>query len=168
MQKLPRQRRRTLAGPSDLLDAAPPGIVRRQVVEHHLAVTHDDAEQIVEIVGHPSGQASDRLHLLRLMQLPFKRFALGDVVQPDDGADPAPRAVGDRLAAGEQRAGPPLRRDDHHLEVADAVAPERSEQRDLILPHRRLAVGTEQPVVVGPALRRERLERHAVHLALPG
>ena len=39
------------------------------LAEEQLAVAQDDAEQVVEVVGHPAGQPSHRLHLLALAEL---------------------------------------------------------------------------------------------------
>jgi len=51
---------------------------RRQVLQQ-VAVAHDDGEQVVEVVGHPGGQPTHRLHLLRLRQLPLQPLALLDL-----------------------------------------------------------------------------------------
>jgi len=42
----------------------------------HLQATQDHAEHVVKIVGHASGQPSDGLHLLRLLQLSLQQSAL--------------------------------------------------------------------------------------------
>ena len=44
-----------------------------------LAVAADRGEEVVEVVRDPAGEASDRLELLRLVQLLLERLALGDV-----------------------------------------------------------------------------------------
>ena len=64
-----RELRRAAARLPDLLDVLPAGVVGRQVVEHHLAVAEDRAQQIVEVVGDAAGQPAHRFHLLRLAEL---------------------------------------------------------------------------------------------------
>jgi hypothetical protein len=48
----------------------------------------DDLQQVVEIMGHASGQLTDRLHLLRLAELLFETHLIGDIgghANPLDG-----------------------------------------------------------------------------------
>src|SRR2546426_424245 len=44
-------------------------VVRRHLREQDLAVSLDHREEVVEVVGHPPGEPSDRLHLLRVAEL---------------------------------------------------------------------------------------------------
>ena len=52
----------------------------------HLPVPADDSQKIVEVVRHPSGQPSHRLHLLRAPELLFQFMPFGDVMQHCDRA----------------------------------------------------------------------------------
>ena len=45
----------------------------------------DDAEDVVEVVGHAGGQLANRFHLLQLSQLLFELTAFGDVHEDADG-----------------------------------------------------------------------------------
>ncbi len=47
----------------------------RQPIEREAAESQDGREQIVEVVRDAAGEAADRLHLLRFLQLPLDRFA---------------------------------------------------------------------------------------------
>jgi len=62
-----------------------------------LGVTVDDREQVVEIVRDAAGQRAEAFHLLRLAQLVFEFFALGDIF-------PQTEEIRD-LAAGATHAG---------------------------------------------------------------
>src|SRR4029077_10236277 len=44
------------------------------------AIAYDHSNGVVEVVGYSTGQAADRLHFLRLHELPFQKLALGDVL----------------------------------------------------------------------------------------
>ena len=55
-------------GFANLVDVVALGVVRAKVFEQQIAVARDHGQEVVEIVGDPSGQATDRLHLLRLAQ----------------------------------------------------------------------------------------------------
>jgi hypothetical protein len=58
----------------------PPG----ERVEHKFGVSADHQEQVVEIVGHPSGQPSNGIHFLGLLQFRFQSATLGDVAERGD------------------------------------------------------------------------------------
>ena len=62
------------------------GLFRVKFGRHQVAVTHDDGEDVVEIMRHAAGKLADHLHFLRLDELRFKLFAFGDV---NAGADEA-------------------------------------------------------------------------------
>jgi hypothetical protein len=79
-QKLPGQARRALRRFQDLIDLPLEGIAVPQLPQRDLPVAGDDAEQIVEVVGHAAGEASHCLHLLRLHELAFEAHFVGDVV----------------------------------------------------------------------------------------
>ena len=52
---------------------------RRHLLQRQLAIPQDGRQDIIEIVGDPTGQRADGFHLLRLTQLGFEQVALGDV-----------------------------------------------------------------------------------------
>ncbi len=61
-----------------------------QSAQGDLAVTDDDGEQVVEVVGHAAGQLADDLHLLSLAELllqpvPFRQID----PHPDQAGSPA-------------------------------------------------------------------------------
>ena len=67
---------------------------------------HDDAQHIVEIVGDAAGELTERLHLLRLAELAFRRLAAADLVEqlPVGGGQPVARGgEGSEGVAGEAR-----------------------------------------------------------------
>ncbi len=111
-EQLPRQLRGAASGTVDLLHLAPARISGRQPAQEQLAVAVDRRQQVVEVVGHPTGQPAHRLHLLRLAQLLFERALHRHVAQR------AP--VGNHLAlAIEHRGG--------GLEHPAAIAVHRAE-----------------------------------------
>jgi hypothetical protein len=77
LQQLPPAEREQLMGQlrraaprlPDLLDVFPAHVVRRELVQHHLAVAQDRAEQVVEVVRDAARQPAHRLHLERLAEL---------------------------------------------------------------------------------------------------
>ena len=72
----------------DLLQVLPGlGLVDR--LEKHLGVTGDRRQEVVEVVGDPSGQATHRLHLLGLEELLLELLALGHVQEEAEDL-PAP------------------------------------------------------------------------------
>ena len=86
-EQLPRQRRRLLARPLDLLEVLARGVVGVEPLEREHAVAADRGQEVVEVVRDPTGEPSDRLHLLRLTELLLARpqprlraLALGDLV----------------------------------------------------------------------------------------
>src|SRR5690606_5329655 len=50
-----------------------------KLAEQQVAVTVDDRQQVVEIMGNPAGKATHRFHLLRLLELSFEPIAGGNV-----------------------------------------------------------------------------------------
>ena len=62
-----------------------------QAAHHQIQIPDDGSEKIVEIVGNPPGQLSDRIHLSRLPKPRFQRPLLGHVPanaeNPDDLAE---------------------------------------------------------------------------------
>ncbi len=66
-------------------------------------VAEDGGEQVVEVVGDTAGEGPDRLHLLRLEELPLQAGALAAVHQQQQAA-----------------ANPPLAADPHRVEIEDA------------------------------------------------
>ena len=82
-KQLPRQVRRALGGPRDLLRRAGQfgGQSRAGLQNGNAALNH--GQQIVEVMGHPAGEPSDGLHLLRLAELLPKLPALGHVTRID-------------------------------------------------------------------------------------
>ncbi len=55
-----------------------------QFADQQVAVEHHPGEQIVEVVGHASNQAADRLQPLRFPQLPLRLLLPADVPCADD------------------------------------------------------------------------------------
>ncbi len=62
-------------------------ILRWQRVAGQLGIPADRREQVVEVVGNAPRQPADTLHLLRLEQLCFELFAIGDIVRDPDHPD---------------------------------------------------------------------------------
>ena len=58
----------------------------RELDLQEVRVAEDDQEQVVEVVGDPAGEATDRLQPLRLTQFLLIALALADVA-PDDVDD---------------------------------------------------------------------------------
>ena len=57
---------------ADLFDVVPHRVALGQAREQHLAVAHDDGQDIVEVVRDTAGQSPHGLHLLRVPQLLFR------------------------------------------------------------------------------------------------
>ena len=90
-QQLIGQGARPIGGFENLFGVAAQRIQRGELVEDHPVVAGDDGQHVVEVVRHATGQASHGLHLLRVHQLLFEGFALGDVA---DEGDPEEAVVG--------------------------------------------------------------------------
>ena len=74
----------------DLIHIAAQGMLGGQRIQHQLGVGTDDHQQIVEVMRHASGQSSDGVHLLGLLQLIFQLPPVGDVpIVGDKMRDPA-------------------------------------------------------------------------------
>ena len=65
-----------------------------EIADHH-------RQKIVEVVRQAAGQLADRLHALRMLELPARRLALGHILDDADGAAHA------LIAVVERRAGHP-------------------------------------------------------------
>ena len=70
-----------------MVHIAPKRVIGRHFFLEYAPVADDRGENIVEVVGHATGQLADRLHLLRLQQLLVELLVLGNVeqrcLQPD-------------------------------------------------------------------------------------
>ena len=80
-----------LPGLHDLLHRVAVLIAVGKAVENQLAVTGDDGEQIIEIMGDTARQHADRFHLLRLPELVFQLHPSADIHQ--DGKLCGPAAI---------------------------------------------------------------------------
>src|SRR5450432_3830116 len=78
-QQLTRQGGGPFARLIDFLNILAQRIAWAQRVQRLRAVTVDYGQQIVKVVGYATGQAADRLHLLRLEKLRLEVFAAGDI-----------------------------------------------------------------------------------------
>jgi hypothetical protein len=68
-EELVRQVGRPLGGPRDVLDGRAHRMLRVEASENDVRPPHDDHEQVIEVVGHPAREMSDRFHLARLGEL---------------------------------------------------------------------------------------------------
>src|ERR1700674_1744624 len=78
-QQLPGQRRCALRGIGDFLRRTPQPGIGSDPFEKKLGIAGDHHQQVVEIVGDAPGEASNRLHLLRLTELQLEHAGLGNV-----------------------------------------------------------------------------------------
>jgi hypothetical protein len=89
-QELGRHGRGPLRRPPDMVHVGLDGDRQRGVAPDELGGPEDHAHLVIGFVGHPSGEAPDRLHSLRLAELLVGGAALGDVAgharQPDHPA----------------------------------------------------------------------------------
>ncbi len=102
---------------------------------HQLGVAGDDAQNIVEIVGHAARQPAHGFHLLRLAQPFFQVLLLGDVVQNDEmpagqdiGAETAVAEALDAVVATDPEARASAAGIAHLYPVAFLIAAEEFEQ----------------------------------------
>ena len=72
----------------DLLDAVAGLVVETRGSQQQLAMSHDDAEDVVEVVGDTARQAPDGFHLLSVSELGFQLDALGNISSNAPGANP--------------------------------------------------------------------------------
>ena len=79
----------------DLHDVGKGRVARPRTQQQQVAKADHRGQQIVEIMRDPAGELADRLHLLRLHELSFETFLLGDVDQVQHQA----AAVGVGVAA---------------------------------------------------------------------
>ena len=93
----------------------------RRVDAEHVAVPHDDHQDVVEVMGDASGEPSDRLHLLGLDELLLQVAPLGDVLP---GAEAAEQVAGvirqERIVPGDEPLSS-LPGDDMILVVRDGL-----------------------------------------------
>jgi hypothetical protein len=78
-QELPRKRGSFFGGVLDAFDLITGFGIRLEPVGQKAAVSLDDREQIVEVMGDTSCQSADRLHFLRLAELFLEEMAFGDI-----------------------------------------------------------------------------------------
>ena len=91
---------RPLAGGEDALDVFFERIISFQLHLQQRSVADDGRQDIVEIMGHASGQDADGFHFLRLAQLFFQFLALGNVAHHGQQKDrPATRLIRVRLTS---------------------------------------------------------------------
>ena len=76
--------RRALGRGEDMVHMGPQRFVPVHLHVQDVRVSYDGGQDVVEVVGHTSGELADRLHLLRAPQLPLERLALGDVEERPD------------------------------------------------------------------------------------
>ena len=84
------------------------GIAAPGPVQYQGSVAVDDCEQVVEVVGHAAGQASEALHLLSLPQLRFQVLAGRHVAGHTVQAERLPPLVQDDAGIGLQPDGLPV------------------------------------------------------------
>ena len=78
-QELAGQAGGTLGRLAHLFYVLPLRIIRGQVLQQQVTVARDHGEQVVEVVRDPACQSPDRLHFLRLRELPLEAALLRDV-----------------------------------------------------------------------------------------
>ena len=96
-KKLASEASRTFAGAKNLPNLLATWISSRQLHEHELTVTHNDGQEIVEVVGHAGSQLTDRFHFVRLTELILQLFHLGNVNHHIGGANDFPRRTAENL-----------------------------------------------------------------------
>jgi len=79
--------RRFSGGKEDLVDILLQGTVLFHPCLHEGGVPHEARDNIVEIVGNPSCQCADSLHLLGLTELGFEVLQFSNVAQTFYGTD---------------------------------------------------------------------------------
>ena len=89
---------RPAAGRKDMAHPPGEGAFRIGFAFYHLGETHDNTENIVEIMGNAASQGPDGLHLLALAQTPLQILALSDVMGHKNGGQG--RVVGVRQRRG--------------------------------------------------------------------
>ena len=88
-EQLPRQRRRALGGLANLRHVLMQNMIRRKLLQGHIAVAENRREDVVEIMRHAAGQLPDGLHFLRLLKLFLQFLALRHIarIEDDSGHD---------------------------------------------------------------------------------
>src|ERR1022692_2107053 len=69
-----------MTGLLHLFNLFPSPVVMPALFEKNLGVANDHAEQIVKIMGHPTGKLTNRFHLLCLVKLLGQLLVFGDVL----------------------------------------------------------------------------------------
>ncbi len=94
-EQLARQRPCPGRGPNDRLGIGTAVVILGQRLRQELGVSVDGGQQVVEVVGDPARQPTDRLHLLGLAELDLELLVPGDVACERRGAvDPAGLVAG--------------------------------------------------------------------------
>ncbi|MGD0772255.1 MAG: hypothetical protein ABSC05_05470 [Candidatus Solibacter sp.] len=80
---------------------------QRRLSQQKVAVTEDDHEQVVEVVGDAAGEPPQALHFLRSQQLLLQALVVGDIEEGNDDARPVSgrRLQGDDHGDGARFAG---------------------------------------------------------------
>src|SRR5262245_50986056 len=68
-EQLPNQRRGPIAGLQCLFDLSTKRMLRAEFRQEDLTITHDDGQEIIEVVRNPSSQPANRFHFLGLPKL---------------------------------------------------------------------------------------------------
>ncbi len=123
---------------------------RVQAAVQQLQRAHDDGQHIVEIVGDPAGQLTDRLHLLRLAQLFLEAALFGDVDADTGAAARVAVRVEIGIAARQQPAHRSVGMDDavFQLDIAridQAARHGRAQHRPVVGMDIGQEIGAQQP-----------------------
>ena len=91
-QQLTRQVGRAFGGFADFLEVGMERLGRVHLLQGQLGMAEDDAQHVVEVVGHAARQPTDRFHLLGLLELGFQGKSFSDILDHlDCGGDLACR-----------------------------------------------------------------------------
>jgi hypothetical protein len=161
-EELSGQRRRAGRGPADLRQGLADAPGRRDLERRQLHVAEDGGQEVVEVVGHATGELPDGLHLDGLLQLlleppliGLRASLLGELAaHAHDGGSPVHLGQGGHHLHRERRAIPtpddPL--EDHPPRPLELVAerPSRGVAGQLVDPHRQaLVAGVAQALAHG-------------------
>src|SRR6201999_821455 len=83
---LAREASSALRGAEQLAQIAAERALRVEGFQRHQRVAEDDGEEVVDIVGDPSGEPPHGLHRLRVLQLPPETPLAGDVAEKRDAS----------------------------------------------------------------------------------
>ena len=130
-EQLAGQRSRSLSGPANFLQVLMQRVVVCHLRQCEFSRSVDDGEEIVEVVRDAAGELANRLHLLRLLELTFKRLPRGDV--DGDAEQTGRRSVRlvRHLRAAMDPVGTGVRPDDPKLHRVVTLAADRSTDRCL-------------------------------------